>query len=228
MKRSQINQIMRESDRFMREHGFYLPPFAYFQPGDWTRLGPEAKEISANALGWDITDFGSGRFDEVGLFMFTVRNGHPNNWTAKSGKLYCEKIMIVGVGQVTPMHFHWNKMEDIINRGGGNLVIELYSSTKDEKLSDQPLKVKIDGITRTVMPGGKVVLTPGESICLEPYIYHRFYGEQGKGLVLVGEVSSVNDDTCDNRFLEPQGRFPAIDENEAPVHLLATDYKKYI
>jgi len=30
----------------------------------------------------------------------------------------------------------------------------------------------------------------------------------------VGEVSSVNDDTCDNRFLEELPRFPAIEEDE--------------
>ena len=59
-------------------------------------------------------------------------------------------------------------------------------------------------------------------------IYHRFYGESGKGKVFVGEVSAVNDDTSDNRFLEPVGRFPKIEEDEAPIHLLASDYKNFI
>lgn len=32
---------------------------------------------------------------------------------------------------------------------------------------------------------------------------HRFYGEKGKGKVLVGEVSMVNDDNTDNCFYRP-------------------------
>jgi D-lyxose ketol-isomerase len=126
------------------------------------------------------------------------------------------------------MHFHWAKMEDIINRGGGNLVIDLYNSTSDESFADTPVRLKTDGVERTVPPGGKVILTPGESICLEQGVYHRFYGEAGKGKVLVGEVSMVNDDTSDNRFHEVIGRFPTIDEDVEPLHLLVSDYQKFI
>ena len=136
--------------------------------------------------------------------------------------------MIVEELQETPMHFHWSKMEDIINRGGGNLIIELYQSDQDEKFSDQSFVVKTDGVIRNLKPGDKITLTPGESICLEQGIYHRFYGEPGKGKVFVGEVSAVNDDTCDNRFFQPVGRFPEIIEDEKPLHLLASDYSKYL
>ena len=59
-------------------------------------------------------------------------------------------------------------------------------------------------------------------------MYHRFYGEQGKGTVLVGEVSAVNDDASDNCFNPPVGRFPEIIEDEEPVYLWAYDYKRYI
>jgi D-lyxose ketol-isomerase len=31
MKRSEINGIMREADRFIRQHGFYLPPFCLLE-----------------------------------------------------------------------------------------------------------------------------------------------------------------------------------------------------
>lgn len=68
-------------------------------------------------------------------------------------------------------------------------------------------------------------LTPGESITLEPYCYHKFWGAESR--VLVGEVSKVNDDNTDNRFYEPVGRFPAIEEDEAPLHLLVNDYERY-
>ena len=119
-------------------------------------------------------------------------------------------------------------MEDIINRGGGNLVLELFGSTENGEFSNDPVEVRVDGINRRVGPGGKVVLSPGESICLYQGLYHRFYGEPRKGKVLVGEVSSVNDDTVDNRWKEDLGRFPGIDEDTEPVHLLAVDYRSYL
>ena len=45
---------------------------------------------------------------------------------------------------------------------------------------------------------------------------------------MVGEVSAVNDDHKDNRFHEDVGRFPEIAEDEPPVHLLVSDYEKYL
>lgn len=60
------------------------------------------------------------------------------------------------------MHFHWNKMEDTINRGGDNLLIRVYCSTED--------------------------------------------------------------DNTDNRFYEKVGRFPEIEEDEAPCRLLCNEY----
>jgi D-lyxose ketol-isomerase len=224
MKRSEINHLILTSIRFFERMNFKLPPWAYWKPEEWKGKYDICSEIADNSLGWDLTDFGSGDFDRCGLILFSIRNGNLQ----KDKKQYAEKVMIVGELQETPMHFHWSKMEDIINRGGGNLVIELYNSTEDEKLSYEPFSVKIDGIKRQVHPGDIVVLTPGESICLEQGIYHRFYGEQGMGSVLVGEVSAVNDDNSDNRFLEPVGRFPDIIEDEKPLHLLVSDYHKYL
>jgi len=224
MKRSEINSILENAKAFMEERKFFLPPWAYWSVSDWKKNKEYAAEVINNMLGWDITDFGSGYFNRRGLFLFTLRNGRFN----VDKKTYAEKIMIVEENQETPMHFHWAKMEDIINRGGGNLVIELYNSTSDELFADTPVILKTDGVERTVTPGGKVVLSPGESICLEQGVYHRFYGESGKGKVLVGEVSMVNDDTSDNRFYEIIGRFPTIDEDVEPLHLLVSDYLKFI
>lgn len=228
MKRSEINSIMRRADEFIRQQNFRLPPFAYWTPEEWKHKGLEVREIVQNKLGWDITDFGSGDFPQVGLFLFTIRNGRPENWKTMKGKLYAEKVMLVEQGQVTPYHFHWSKMEDIINRGGGNLVIELYNSKSDDSLDTTEVKFRTDGISRSVPAGGKVILTPGESITLEQGMYHRFYGEAGKGRVLVGEVSAVNDDASDNCFLEEIGRFPVIEEDEPPIHLLVGDYEKFL
>lgn len=225
MKRSEINTIMRQADNFIRERGFYLPPFAYWSPGEWKDKGTEVREIVENRLGWDITDFGGRRFDTMGLFLFTLRNGSLDEMRAKRGKLYCEKLMVVGVDQVTPMHFHWNKVEDIINRGGGKLVIQLYNANEEEGLATTSVTVTLDGVKRRVNAGDAVVLSAGESITLPPRLYHKFWGAERR--VLVGEVSLVNDDERDNRFYEPIGRFPEIEEDEKPLHLLVTDYSKY-
>ncbi len=223
MKRSEINRIMKDAIAFLQERRFPLPPFAFWTPDEWKQKGHEADEIRENALGWDITDFGGGDFARLGLFLFTLRNGDPARPDAL--KNYCEKVMIVREEQITPMHFHWAKAEDIINRGGGNLMVELFSATEDEAgLAETPLTVSTDGVKRTVEAGTVLRLEPGESITLGPRLYHKFWGEKGRGTVLVGEVSKVNDDATDNRFHEPIGRFPEIEEDEPPRHLLCNEY----
>ena len=226
MKRSEVNAIIRAADAFLKRLRFHLPPFAYWTPEDWRGKGPECREIVTHQLGWDITDFGSGRFEEVGLFLFTLRNGTLESLQSGRGKSYAEKIMIVRPGQVTPMHFHWSKTEDIINRGGGRLAIRLHAATSTEAIDRaREVEVSLDGVRCSVPAGGVVRLDPGASITLETGMYHEFWGEDGP--VLVGEVSAVNDDSQDNRFAEPAGRFPEIDEDEAPLHLLVSDYRRW-
>lgn len=226
MKRSEINAIMREADAFIQERGFSLPPFAHWTPEEWRDKGPEVSEIVENQLGWDITDFGSGDYEKTGLFLFTLRNGNPANWQTRRGKLYAEKILIARVGQVTPMHFHWIKMEDIINRGGGRLFIRLYNAASDGSLDEiSPVHFSMDGVQYSAQAGNVVALKPGESICITPGLYHSFWGEDEP--VLVGEVSLVNDDSRDNRFYDVPGRFPSIEEDQSPLYLLVQDYQRY-
>ncbi len=226
MKRSQINALIRESDDFLRQHQFHLPPFAYWTPQEWARKGPEVAEIVERGLGWDITDFGSGDIQKTGLRLFAIRNGSPDNLKTGKGKLYAEKVLIVDVNQVTPLHYHWTKVEDIINRGGGDLVLQLYNGNEDgSRQEDTPVTVNVDGVNRTVPAGGLLRLKPGESITLAPYCYHAFWGEGSR--VLVGEVSLVNDDNSDNCFYDKAGRFPSIEEDEEPLYLLVNDYRSY-
>ncbi len=227
MKRSEINAIMQRALVFLQQQNFLLPPFAHWSAQDWQRKGVECREIVEAQLGWDITDFGSGQFEKIGLFLFTIRNGTLSKTNQPQSKTYAEKILIVEPGQITPAHFHFQKMEDIINRGGGNLVIQLWNSTDQNKLASTPVSVQIDGVTTGVQAGGTITLKPGESVCLPQRLYHKFWGDEAAGRVLVGEVSCVNDDRVDNYFYEPVGRFPSIEEDQAPLHLLYNDYQRY-
>ena len=223
MKRSEINAAIRGAKALFEEYKITLPPFTKWTPEDWKTKGVEVAEIRDNMLGWDITDFGGGDFAKMGLLLITLRNGNQKN-SEKYPKPYAEKLMVVQENQITPMHFHWFKMEDIINRGGGNLMIKLYNSTEDEELADTDVVVSMDGVQYTYPAGSVIRLTPGQSITLTPGLYHRFWGEEGTGTVLVAEVSQCNDDAADNRFHDTVGRFPEIEEDEAPLHLLCNEY----
>ncbi|MGM9653242.1 MAG: D-lyxose/D-mannose family sugar isomerase [Eubacteriales bacterium] len=221
MKRSEINRYLRQAEKAFVQAGFALPPFARLPAGAWENLGHEYDEIRENMLGWDITDFGSGDFEKCGLLLLTMRNGKIGD---PDSKTYAEKLMYVLEEQLTVLHFHWKKMEDIINRGGGNLLVQVYLSEPDGSLSDADVPVMRDGV-RSVVPAGAVLrLTPGESITMQRGLYHTFWGEKGSGPVIVGEVSMVNDDVSDNRFYKPAGRFPAVEEDEAPLYLLCNEY----
>lgn len=224
MTRNEINKIIKDAEIFFSESKFMLPPWGYWGLNDWQENDMSESDIFSHQLGWDITDFGSGDFNSEGLVLFTIRNGALDH----KDKPYAEKIMIVCENQITPFHFHWKKTEDIINRGGGNLIIRLYGSTNNGKFSDESIVVMTDGVKRTVSPGGDVVLTPGESICLETGMYHSFWAEEGKGRVLVGEVSVVSDDERDNRFYKELLRFPDIIEDVEPYRLLTSDYKQIL
>lgn len=224
MKRSEINTVIRKFEALLAEYRFALPPYLSFTPEEWQEKGHEYDEIRDNMLGWDATDYGLGRFDELGLSLITIRNGNVKN--TKYKKTYAEKIMMCDEGQVSPMHFHWNKMEGIINRGGNDIIFTLYNADRGtEGLMDTDVEVFRDGCCYTVAAGSEIVLHPGESLMLYPYCYHEFVvPKNGKGPVLIGEVSMYNDDNTDNRFLNFLGRFPTIEEDEPAYRLLCNEY----
>jgi len=228
MKRSEINEILLESDRFIRSFGFIMPPFAYWAPAEMkARVASDSALIRDMRLGWDITDYGQGNFPDLGLFLFTLRNGSMVNVAAGRGVLYAEKIMISRQNQISPMHRHNDKTEDIINRGGATLAIELFAAKPDGSIDpNSAVRVLCDGRLRELPAGGILSLAPGESVTLMPHHWHAFWGEGGD--VLIGEVSNVNDDLNDNIFREKIGRFADVAEDVAPVHLLVADYETYL
>ena len=222
MKRSEVNRALRDMEKMIDRCSFKLPPFCYFTPEEWKEKGREYDEVRDNMLGWDITDFGMGDFDRVGFSLITLRNGNVS--MDKYTKPYAEKLLYMKEGQSAAMHFHWNKMEDIINRGGGNVLIGVYNAGKEEGLADTDVLIHSDGREYTVPAGTQIRLRPGESITIQPRLYHDFHLEPGTGPVLLGEVSMCNDDNRDNRFYLPAGRFPVIEEYEPPFRLLCNEY----
>jgi D-lyxose ketol-isomerase len=137
--------------------------------------------------------------------------------------VYAEKIIIVKKDQRCPMHFHFVKTEDIINRGGGVLAIELVEADAQGQADEaREIIVRTDAMERRFPPRGVLRLHPGESVTLTPFLAHAFWAEGAD--VFVGEVSTVNDDKTDNAFLEKVGRFPTIEEDEPPYRLIVGDY----
>jgi D-lyxose ketol-isomerase len=227
MKRSEINNIIRQSDDFIKSFGFCLPPFAYWSVNQFRAQKTAAHAIIEAGLGWDITDYGAGDFDALGLFLFTTRNGSQADLSAGGGMCYAEKIMISRHDQISPMHCHVLKTEDIINRGGATLAVEMFESDLEgNPCTSSTVKVMSDGILNEFVPGGILRLEPGASVTLRPGNWHKFWGE--KGDVLIGEVSAVNDDNTDNIFADPIGRFSTIEEDEVPLHLLVPDYDVFL
>lgn len=227
MKRSRVNDIMQAADEMIRSFGFALPPFAYWTPEQFAENRSRAGRIIDGRFGWDITDYGAGDFDAMGLFLFTLRNGDLADLQRGGGMCYAEKLLISRKDQISPMHTHVIKAEDIINRGGANLAIELFGSDAQGGFDpDAGGMVRTDGIDRPYRAGEVLILKPGESVTLMPGDWHAFWGEGGD--VLIGEVSTVNDDLTDNIFREPIGRFSQLEDDVAPRHLLVSDYETWL
>ena len=222
MKRSQINYAIDKAHAIAATFRVCLPEFALFTAEAWREQPLEEwSEVLDLQLGWDITDFGRGDFSKTGLTLLTLRNGALHS-TAYP-KPYAEKMLQIQQEQQTPWHFHAHKMEDILNRGGGDLCMQLGWATDDALFNEQRrVEVRVDGRWRTLKPGETLVLKPGQGVCLPPRLYHRFWAE--KAFVLGWEISMVNDDRRDNHFLEPGGRFPAIDEDVPVKWLLCHEY----
>jgi hypothetical protein len=224
MKRSQINALLNWSKALLDAHRFRLPMFGYWTMADWQAHKGELDRIMETMLGWDITDFGSGDYDRMGAVLFTIRNGNVNR--EGSGTPYAEKVILMKAGQLLPLHFHYAKTEDIINRGG-ELALKFYASKPDGTVDNESdVTLYCDGIRRTFKAGERVDVPVGCSVTLTPYIYHLFLA--GGSDVIIGEVSKINDDHIDNHFAEDASRFSMIEEDEPILHPLCNEYGRVL
>lgn len=214
MKRSEINNQIEKFISFCEEVNYRLPIFSYQNP-------EIINEIKVRQLGFDITDYGSNDFKTVGLTLFTIRNGNPSE--SKSIP-YCEKTMFSLPGQKTPCHYHQKKTEDIFVRVGSDLIIKIWPSGKS-KVDGIKMRVLFNGCEYREITSGKVIrISVGETVTLTPKEAHEFYGDPKGDGVLLGEVSTYNDDMGDNYFLDKVARFPKINEDDSISHYLVSDY----
>ncbi|HEY2081850.1 MAG TPA: D-lyxose/D-mannose family sugar isomerase [Verrucomicrobiae bacterium] len=167
-----------------------------FKAANWV-LPPEPR--------WDVTDCGLGDFDRVGLVLVNLSE-QPE---------YCEKIMYSKFRQVTPMHAHRRKKEDIICRAG-RLAVELWKDHPERTAKGDVFSLPRNGVKADVRSGETVILAAGERVTIPTGVYHAFWAESPEAII--GEVSMANDDANDNFFVNAAiGRFPVIEEDETPV-----------
>jgi D-lyxose ketol-isomerase len=160
---------------------------------------------------WDVTDFGLGDFKKSGLILINLAE-EPE---------YCEKLMYAFQGQITPLHTHKKKKEDIIVRWG-KLTLELWEGLPHLAKKGNPFRVQISGKQTEVKNGETVEISAGERITLTPGIYHAFWPSSPD--CIIGEVSTANDDLNDNFFVNPDiGRFSEMVEDETPLARLVSD-----
>jgi D-lyxose ketol-isomerase len=219
MNRSAIEAAIAEARAAFAAAGLRLPPFADWGADAWQRAA--GTHLAASGCGWDVTDYGRGEFDRLGLTLFTLRNGRLADLQAGQGFCYAEKALYCRDGQLAPMHRHIRKVEDIIVRGDGLLGLELHPDRDGAPDRSRGVRVLCDGLWRETATDGRLDLHPGESVTLTPDIWHAFWGEGGP--VVLGEVSSVNDDLTDNLFEEPMPRFPTIVEDAPATVPLVSD-----
>ena len=217
MKRSEINHAINKAKILIDEYKWALPKWAYWSKSDYNAQPAVAEYLRTHQMGWDVTDFGRGNFNKEGIILFCVRNGMQN---IDNEKPYAEKLLFMQEDQVIPFHSHKIKLEDIINRGGGNLVLEFVKVDDQKNPTQEEIRVMIDGELKIIGPYEPLILQRGQSVTVERFVYHKFYTEKGTGMAMAGEVSQVNDDKKDNYFLEPVGRFTKVEEDESILHPL--------
>jgi len=225
MRRSFIDRRIDAMCELCERHHVNLPPFALWDLAQYRARPASAKRIREAGLGWNVVEFRPGAFAVEGLSIFTLRMGDWRSLATGRGRLYAEKVLMAEDCQRTPHHFHIVKTEDIVNRGGGRFIVELFKVNAAGERIDERFQAIKDVETLDLAPGARVSLEPGESLTLEPFIAHAFWAEGG--VTLAGEVSLANDDATDNYFLPPLAPFPPIEEDAPMRYITVRDHAMF-
>jgi len=233
VKRSEINATLLLARDFFEAYRFKLPKWAAWSPVNWDYSGEEMQAIKDCQLGWDVTDFAQGNFSEQGMTSFMLRNGAPSlepppdHAPQEAKRHYSEKIMLVQLHQTLPLLALKHRTQDLINRGGGDLVVQVYLSTTEYELDEKKrVPLQVNGIAYNVKAGGIVRLVSGDGLTLQPATYYKYWAE--KASCIVGAISTTCDETNDYLFFDPNcQRFPSIEPDESPLHLLHYEYPDF-
>jgi D-lyxose ketol-isomerase len=224
MKRSFVDSRIAAMLAMCERHGARLPSFAHWGEHDYSADPSAARRILDGGLGWNVVEFKPGGFAQSGLSVFTLRMGDGRQLSHGRGRLYAEKVLLAEDGQRTPHHYHIVKTEDIVNRGGARFVVELFKVDR----AGTPLKERFRALKDVKIlelePGAKVVLEPGESLTLDPFVAHAFWAEGGA--TLAGEVSLAHDDRADNLFLPPLAASSPIEEDAPRKYMTVRDHER--
>ena len=109
MKRSEINKAILTAKGMMEKLSWTLPHWGYWSNEDYLDKTELKKYLSKHQMGWDVTDFGKGKFYEQGITLFCIRNGIQGD---ANDKPYAEKLLFMQEGQEIPFHSHKIKLED--------------------------------------------------------------------------------------------------------------------
>ncbi len=226
LKRSFIDQRIDAMSALCERCGVKLPPFALWGDEDYRADPSAAQRIADAGLGWNVVEFQPGGYAKEGLSVFTLRMGDWRQLGAGRGRLYAEKVLMAEDGQRTPHHYHIVKTEDVLNRGGARFIVELFKVDRAGAPLTERFRALKDVTTLDLGPGDRVVLEPGESLTLEPFVAHAFWAEGGA--TLAGEVSLANDDFSDNYFLPPPDAPVLIEEDALRRYITVRDQHLFV
>lgn len=222
MKRSEIESAIAAAKKQLEQHDIHLPMFGYWSMDEWKQHRDNLGAILTTMRGWDVSDYNDGDFAHSGAVLFTIRNGQLNH--PEVGCPYAEKLIIMEKEQTLPLHYHVCKTEDIINRAGADFKIQVFNSLPDGTVDyEGDVPVSMDGIDYVVKAGTYLRIRPGNSLTIRPYLYHNFLADEGP--VVIGEVSSINDDNTDNFFAVKKDRFCEVEEDVPVTVPLCNEYE---
>lgn len=112
--------------------------------------------------------------------------------------------------------------EDIINRGGGKMVMELLNQRNDGRVEEEKeVNVEKDGRIVKKKEGENMKIKKGERVKIMKGNWKDLWGEGGD--VMIGEVQNVNEDMKENILREKIGRLQDIEEKEKKLNMIVYD-----
>ena len=104
---------------------------------------------------------------------------------------------------------------------GASLPCKCGQATR-QRAQAESLRIPVNHEEREVSSGAIIELEAGWRVTLVPGVYHEFCPLSDE--CVIGEVSTANDDLHDNFFVNPDvGRYPGIEEDEAPILRLISE-----